>query len=169
MRSLLAVALVGIVAGCSQAPPAAKKADPPKPSLITETAGLTEMTNGWYQVSPQLAMMCASPSPEMMELERKKHGPHVMRNIRVFMNPVAEAAFRKGQAYPAGALVLKSKSDGSIGAMVKRKPGFDNLHGDWEFYFEESGSEPKSMPAKACADCHSTVRKTDHVFGTWKP
>lgn len=169
MRILLAVGVACLVVGCSQSPPVAKRADPPKPRLTTETAGLTEMTDGWYQVSHQLAMLCSNPSPEVLRADRQKHGPHSMRNIRVYMNPAAETAFRKGQAYPAGALVLKAKWDGSIGAMVKRKPGFDDLHGDWEFYFEESGSEPKPMPARACADCHSTARSTDHVFATWHP
>jgi hypothetical protein len=64
-----------------------------------------------------------------------------------------------------------------IGGMVKRQPGYDPEHGDWEYFYVELASElPKRRPIKGrsatgrlanCIDCHSYTAETDYVFGTW--
>lgn len=167
MRTLLAIGVACLVVGCSRAPePFADKAEP---AQATAPEQLVEVTGGWYSVNPELSMLCAGPTKEQVAATRKEHGPHGAEMIQVFMNRRAKAALDAGKTYPAGSIIEKRKSGGAVGKMVKRDPGFAELYGDWEFFYQEAKGKEEKMPDRSCADCHSTTRKTDHVFATWRP
>jgi len=165
MRIVLAIGIIGLAVGCSRTTPesTSKRTPPPEPEE------LTEVTYGWYHVNPELAALCAGPSMEQIAATRKEHGPHGAELIRVFMNPRAKAALEANTPYPEGSIVQKRKQSGAVGKMVKHEQGFDERYGDWEFFYKEAGGKELPMPAKACADCHATTRKTDYVFATWEP
>src|SRR5262245_50971608 len=73
-------------------------------------------------------------------------GPHDNMAIVVRTNPEALAAFKKGTApMPVGTVVIKEKhsdptgrsAPSAYGAMIKREPGYDPEHGDWEYLYVE--------------------------------
>ena len=53
----------------------------------------------------------------------------------------------------------------ALGLMIKRGPGFDPAHGDWDFGYWEpaSGLASGAEPAQHCGNCHAGS-KTDYVF-----
>ncbi len=100
------------------------------------------------------------------------------------MNELAENAFRRrSSAYPVGSVVVKEKtalgymSEGNeqtmtrphdgVGGMVKRPPGFDAAHGDWEYFYFEEPSRIESGRISSCVQCHGGASARDHVFGGW--
>jgi hypothetical protein len=66
-----------------------------------------------------------------------------------------------------GELKRAVSTDNGVGGMVKRAPGFDPAHGDWEYFYFEAGSKIEAGPIASCVKCHEAARDTDYVFGTW--
>lgn len=106
-------------------------------------------------------------------------GKDTPTNLLIFMNSQAEAAFYSKKTYPAGSIIVKEKNIGTmataVGGMIKRWPGFDPDHGDWEFFYAPLNTMP-SRPAiihidnvnvTNCIQCHNSVAENDHVFGNW--
>jgi hypothetical protein len=91
------------------------------------------------------------------------------------MNGQAEAAFKSGGTYPVGAAVVKrklrEKNDklvaSGVGGMIKRAPGYDPKHGDWEYFYFEDEAKIESGKIDSCVNCHRLAAKTDFVFGNW--
>jgi hypothetical protein len=50
--------------------------------------------------------------------------------------------------------------------MIKRPPGYDPDHGNWEFFYFEDPVKIESGKIASCVDCHNIARQ-DHVFGDW--
>ena len=59
------------------------------------------------------------------------------------------------------------KKDDGVGGMVKRSPGYDPEHGDWEYFYFEGKGEPQGGRIASCVQCHDSVKSKDHVFGSW--
>ncbi len=143
-------------------------------------------------VNRELFLLCRGVTQTDLDMERKKHGPHTYTAITVFMNPPAAAAFAATNLpYPVGSVVVKQKALGwpaesepggkitqsaeGVGGMVKRAPGYDPEHGDWEYFYFEASYFYFQDPAKieqgkiqSCVRCHAGAKATDHVFGTWE-
>ncbi len=100
------------------------------------------------------------------------------------MNDLAAGAFRKSSTpFPVGAIIVKEKSglnfnaDGGsaaedrthdgVGGMIKRPPGFDAAHGDWEYFYFEDPSKIESGKIASCVGCHTGAAQRDYVFGDW--
>src|SRR5262249_45810355 len=116
-------------------------------------------------------LLCRSDSVEAYEKER---GPHFVPAIRLYANDVAAAHLREDHAgpLPAGATIIKEKwlngkKDG-YAAMIKREPGYDTEHGDWEYVYVRPSEEGKAERGKiqSCIDCHARVAATDYLFRT---
>jgi hypothetical protein len=101
----------------------------------------------------------------------------------IYMNDLASGEFRKwAQPYPVGSIIVKEKKwlgnevfgkyetaarrDG-VGGMIKREPGYDPQHGDWEFFYFEEPAKIQSGKIQSCVACHAGAAGTDHVFGSW--
>ncbi len=135
-------------------------------------------------VNPEFAMMCAGPTQSQIDETRKTFGPHTDTSVNIFMNDSAAATFEQSATpYPVGSIIVKQKTrpydppvdnatDSTkdhigVGGMIKRSPGYDPKHGDWEYFYFEEPSKIESGKITSCVQCHSAASKTDHVFGTW--
>src|SRR5947209_7034211 len=108
---------------------------------------LTRVTRQPVAVDALFAAACA-PATAAPTTARSiaVHGPHAQTAVMIYMNPPAADAFaaRPVKRYPVGSVIIKEKKasaprghDG-VGGMIKRPPGYDAEHGDWEyFYFQD--------------------------------
>lgn len=179
MKWTWSIALLAVGCGAPSDPPTVSTPEPaPAPTkhpitaeeVIAKYATFQRVTPRQFYVNPALSALCRGPSPDEIAEARIKHGIHAVTAIHVFMNDAAEAAFVKASGdYPEGSVVVKEKWGGlGIGGMIKRHAGYDPLNGNWEYLYFEKGSPLQSGKIQSCGNCHSTTRKTDHVFGTWK-
>lgn len=110
---------------------------------------------------------------------QKRDGPHFVPAIKLFANPEAEKALKDDPkaTLPVGGTIVKEKLDDSVkaakllayGAMIKREPGYDPEHGDWEYvYADLSGAKPKIERGKiaTCIQCHSIAKDRDYLYRT---
>lgn len=119
-------------------------------------------------VDPGLAALCAGPTPAQQREARDRSGPHAMAEINIYMNALAAEAFGRSEGrYPVGSIIVKEKSDGDAGGMIKRAAGYDPKHGDWEYFFKDYGGVEAGRIA-SCVQCHSGAATSDYVFGHWK-
>jgi hypothetical protein len=134
------------------------------------------MTKEAFAISPQLANLCRSSA--LPDQVREKHGTHAFTRIHVFMDDSARQAFRKGDVYPVGAVIVKEKSRPDIrsdhpptitlGGMIKRKSSSPPSVDNWEFFYAygpKAFAEEKDL--QSCKDCHANAAKKDFVFGDW--
>lgn len=122
-------------------------------------------------ISAEIFALCRLPTLPETEFTKSVHGKELY--LLDWLNAEAQAGYaQKGAAeFPLGATIVKEKlvrnsSSGfdlaALGIMIKRAPGFDSLHGDWQFGYWEAASG-MSSDAIACGSCHSGS-KTDFVF-----
>ena len=141
-----------------------------------------QITKAVVYVNPELAMLCRGASKQEVDTARLRFGPHANTGVLIFMNDIAAAAFRtNANSYPVGAVVVKHKTphgyilkdgkhvlgDVGVGGMVKRAPGFDAKHGDWEYFYFEDRNQIESGRISACVQCHDSAKQRDYIFGTW--
>ena len=120
-------------------------------------------------VDPGLMMLCRGLFPEEIEAAKKKSGPHALSYITIYMNePGAEAFEKAAKEFPVGSAIVKEKhgQTNGVGGMIKRPPGYDPDHGDWEFFYFQVTSRIESGKIASCVQCHDFARQ-DHVFGDW--
>jgi hypothetical protein len=144
-----------------------------------------KVTDSEVYVNPELAMLCVGAGREQLENARTRHGPHANTAILVYMNEPAAQVFSRGDdAYPVGSVIVKHKSihgygdqksgekvpsaENGAGGMVKRAPGYDSAHGDWEYFYFEHISNIQSGRIQSCVQCHEGAKDKDYVFGTWR-
>lgn len=156
--------------------------------LIDEIArsyrSLNLVTNEPVMVDPGLAALCIGIWRSHVEEAREYTGPHAHTSIRIYMNEPAHAAFRESaKKYPIGSIIVKekqglpfreegtvesySKTHDGVGGMIKRAPGFDPEHGDWEYFYFDDASQVEQGKISSCIECHRGAAKSDHVFGHW--
>lgn len=146
--------------------------------------GFDLLTDKPVFVDRWLAMSCVHHTPaELDALAVKVSGPHAHSEVMIYMNDLAAAAFRRSAvAYPVGSIIVKEKwavpdqgtaneqgpgtRDG-VGGMVKRSPGYDPQHGDWEYFYFDDPAKIQSGAMDSCVQCHAGAAGTDHVFGSW--
>ena len=136
-----------------------------------------QMTDGPVLVDPQIAMLCAAPSDLHDEESRRAYGPHADAEVVIYMNESAARAFRgSAESYPVGAVVVKEKqplssptgySGEGVGGMIKRAPGYDPDHGDWEYFYRDTSTPLQHGPIASCIQCHAAAAETDYVYGDW--
>ncbi len=183
MRYTLAVILF---AAFWAIPPESKAQASFNPSVGEIAVGFTnliQMTKSVVFVNPELAMLCRGATKGEVDAARVRFGPHANTGILIFMNDQAATAFRTNAShFPVGAVVVKQKTvhgyigksgkqivgDNGVGGMVKRSPGFDPKHGDWEYFYFEDPKKIQSGRIATCVQCHASAREQDYVFGTWK-
>ncbi|HEY2588986.1 MAG TPA: cytochrome P460 family protein [Tepidisphaeraceae bacterium] len=181
------ILIAAALAGCSPADDAPADAAPAEAGPIVASVAqdykhLKLITPKPVYVNPELALLCRGASQEEVETARKQHGVHANAAISIYMNEVAARAFATpGKPYPVGAVVIKEKRYGGylttndewvvggkgVGGMIKRPPGFDSEHGDWEYFYFEDPKKIESGRIASCVQCHAAASGTDRVFGTW--
>ena len=135
-------------------------------------------------VNPGLARLCRGAFKSDVERLRAEFGPHAHTEILIYMNDSAAQAFASDQqSYPPGSVIVKQKTlldyydettkkrvrrhPAGVGGMVKRAPGFDAEHGDWEYFYFEDPEKIESGKIASCVDCHQNAKARDYVYGTW--
>ena len=142
--------------------------------LAATYRSLNKITKEPVYVDPGLALRCAGASEAELEAASKTFGPHAHTAITIYMNDLAAGVFGKANpTYPVGSVVVKEKkaimtqgNDG-VGGMIKRSPGYDPAHGDWEYFYFEDPGKIESGRMVSCVQCHSGAAGTDYVFGSW--
>jgi hypothetical protein len=167
----------------SPAAPVAETPPDSQPGSGIDFAGWPTATDHPVQVGPQFSADCRGPSPAELWLSEggtTRHGPHFEHSIVVRVNPGAMEEFKAvDKPLPLGTTVVKEKHAGMFakgppaeyGAMIKREPGYDPPHGDWEYLYVVQKPEKKVIRGKLqnCIECHSHVKDRDYVFRTYLP
>jgi len=180
----LLVPLAVVILGCQQPTATSQKtqapastmpeAPSPSPSADIDFAHWPAATDMPYRVDLSVAADCRAPSSG----ERKRHGPHYQPTIIVRTNPEAIAAFKAGSAsLPVGTTIIKEKhakwiakgSPNEYGAMIKREPGYDPAHCDWEYLYVVLRPEKTVTRGRleSCIECHSHAKEKDYLFRTY--
>lgn len=126
-------------------------------------------------LSEEIFALCRAPNAAEQKFIESEHGKR--RLVLDWLNPAAMTGYAdKGKTpFPAGAAIVKEKlvheASGAVtlvarGMMIKRGPGFDPLHGDWEFAYWEpaAGISTGAAQAQSCGGCHAGAQSTDFVF-----
>lgn len=163
--NLILISIVAICVGTINSAATGRAADDYRswPLLTTEA----------HRVSPALAIQCAPVTPEQLERERKIHGPHADRWIKVYANPIAAAALRDKNVtvFPEGAVIVKEKlrapqdtNPEGVAFMTKRSTKDFPKSDGWEFSFRPAGT---AAAYEGCIACHRAGGKKDFVFGQY--
>jgi hypothetical protein len=155
-----------LVFGC-QPEPEPPVDGPKRESLGIDYKDWPRVTEKPYQVKPALSMLCAPPP-----LATQNRGPHTDSAIVVRVNPVGLEYFKSRKPVPVGTVVIKEKHTKgqtvAVAAMLKRQPGYDPDHGDWEYAFEQLQPEAKRKVVRgklsSCIECHEGAKGTDYLF-----
>jgi hypothetical protein len=121
-------------------------------------------------VSPAIATLCITPTPDRIAAIKEATGPHHEARVHFYAN--AEAAALRSKAtdpFPVGAIIVKEKlglddSAIALGGMRKQAPGFDPQNGDWEYFYATRRGEFTSGKLANCIACHARAKETDRVF-----
>ncbi len=181
-------ALIALLAGCSKRAAAAAADSQALQPAVAEIAAAylsyRKVTEREVYVNPELARLCRGASQQAVEATRESKGPHGNTAVLIYMNDTAAETFaQRSGTYEPGAVIVKHKvhlgyrdsktgnwvrnTDNGVGGMVKRPPGFDPEHGDWEYFYFENASKIESGRIASCVKCHEAAKATDYVFGTW--
>ncbi|MFN0204792.1 MAG: cytochrome P460 family protein [Planctomycetota bacterium] len=190
MKSLLAfVTIIGacVFGICCKSPETAANAVADSPT-IEEIAisykGFQLMTPVPHQVSLASTTICFMTPERFIEINKEQSGVHAFASINIYMNnPAASSYNKQTNNYPAGSIVIKDKLsidappnriDGlkysqkpGVGGMIKRAPGYDPEHGDWEYFYFENPSKITNGRIANCVQCHTNAKDRDYVFGGW--
>jgi len=132
------------------------------------------VTKDPIRISKEAFELCR-PRSDAFTAERKARGPHFAPAVKLFANDIALKQLRTEETYamPVGATIVKEKwwneaekSPYAYAAMIKREPGYDPKHGNWEYvYVPISEEKPVERGLlKSCIDCHATAEKRDFLF-----
>jgi hypothetical protein len=126
-------------------------------------------------ISAEIFSLCRLPSLAEQRFVDSEHGKDQLL-LRDWLNPAAARGVAAGGVprFELDSAIVKQKlrqaPDGSsevaaLGLMIKRAPGFDPAHGDWEYGYWEAASGLSSGPEsqRHCGDCHAGS-PTDHVY-----
>jgi hypothetical protein len=125
-----------------------------------------------YAISTEIFGLCRLPTQSEEEFVGSEHGDNLY--LLDWLDEGAQAGFEAEGAtpFPVGATIVKEKlvRDGAdfdlhaLGIMLKREPGFDTAHGDWQFgYWTEAGMVSGTAENDYCGGCHASST-TDFVF-----
>lgn len=124
-------------------------------------------------ISAEIFSLCRAPTAAEQAFAESVHGKELY--LLDWLNEGAEARYAElGSApFPVGAAIVKEKlvrsgtsyDVAALGIMIKRAPGFDAAHGDWEFgYWEpKTGLVAGESETTYCGACHASS-STDFVF-----
>lgn len=193
LRIMTLLCFVALLSGCTEEGSnlAASPGAPAKPVTAQTIADtyreLTMRSDGYEIASAGLAVLCA-PGTSVSEL-CKLLGAHAQHYNAFYMNDLAYQALQKQTSYPVGSIIVKEKvhqdakeipegpepgrftdrpkTISGIGGMIKRAPGYDPKHGDWEYFYRDQNNKLESGIISSCVNCHRLAAKTDYVYGRW--
>jgi hypothetical protein len=135
----------------------------------------TQVNTEPYYISSRVDLLCAAPSAQHYQGERKRN-PHASTFVTVYVNNVGrEAMFAKeSPRFPQGSVIVKEKIGTDVEGrkpvlytlMRKREPGFNPSVGDWEFSVVSGNGTTLEASGKLenCQSCHIEKKDSDFVF-----
>jgi hypothetical protein len=144
-------------------------------SLFTLSSRLKLITPTPHLVSDAIAALCTSPSPDLIAKEAARTGPHTGTLVNIYVSEgAAKFMDSSRRRFPEGSMILKEKlsPDGNVaavGGMIKRAPGFDRSHHDWEYFYAQKDRKMSKGLLRDCIACHAKVESTDYVYTLEKP
>ena len=126
-------------------------------------------------IMSKLDMLCVGPTPEQIAAEAKAN-PHARHYMVCYVNKIGEHAMmqEKHPHFPVGSIIVKEKLDepsltahiSLLTCMIKRNPGFDAAHNDWEYVVCDGGNKKLAARGKLdnCGTCHTEAKDSDFVF-----
>jgi hypothetical protein len=164
--------------------PGPQDARPTVAEIVRDYHEYRKVTPEPVTVNFELSLLCRGVYKHDIVEARRKTGPHAYSSVLIYMNEPGASAFKeKSGRYPVGAVVIKEKArlaywvgrerdvvrepDG-VGGMVKRAPGYNPEHGDWEYFYFEDPKQIESGRIESCVNCHAAAKDRDFVFGDWR-
>jgi hypothetical protein len=93
----------------------------------------------------------------------------------MYLNEMARSGvLDRERPMQVGATIVKEKWPGenakqpiAYAAMIKRPPGYDAKHGNWEYVYAELDGKRRMERGRiaSCIACHQGAAKRDYVFG----
>jgi hypothetical protein len=178
--------LIGL--GCSpesdDAPSTRPATQPDVADIANNYRRLEQVTREPVYVNFELAILCRGASQAEVDTARKQFGPHAHTAISIYMNDAAARSFKENApTYPVGSIIVKekkalsyragdrstgmTKAHDGVGGMIKRPPGYDSQHGDWEYFYFEDPRKIERGKIASCVQCHAGAAAKDYVFGNW--
>jgi len=147
---------------------------PSMASALQDYLGWTRHSAEPQSISTEIFSLCRAPTAAEEAFVASQHGDNLYLLDWLNDAAVRGAATKQSAAFPIGAAIVKQKLIYSprgefelfaLGLMIKREPGFDGAHADWEFgYWTKSeGLATGAASAATCGGCHAGS-KTDFVF-----
>lgn len=186
---LIVLALAFAIPACSPSPvpratdaqSAAAVAPDDIERIAANYGSLRSMTSEPVLVDAEIARLCVGATQAALDFARARSGPHALSAIRIYMSDAAAKEFVEiNPRYPVGSVIVKEKvrwgaaddaggspSRNGVGGMIKRAPGYDPAHGDWEYFYFEDAAKIERGRIESCIRCHRRAADTDHVFGDW--
>ena len=72
---------------------------------------------------------------------------------------------------PVGSVVVKEKYVGSnpmnaCALMIKREPGYDPSHGDWQYVYVDTRNKSTANEGRLshCIQCHQEAKESEYLF-----
>jgi hypothetical protein len=138
----------------------------------------TKVNNKPEIMVSKVAMLCAMPTNEQVEVESKN--PHNDKFINVYVNAIGkdEMMTKKYPQFPKGTVIVKEKlttSDSTnpeiLTVMIKREKDFNPENGDWEYMTLNGDATEVTARGKieSCQACHVLDRSTDYVSRRYLP
>ncbi len=172
-----------VLAGCGAQTVTEKGPAPASDPSSTETVDVDFVSESaeWPTVTEKPILVNSWTSGQCLLPTVERHGPHLKPAIVVRTNPEAFAAFcAKQSPMPVGTVVLKEKHENEdasdraneFGAMIKRAPGYDPEHGDWEYVYGSISPKLTFERGKlaSCIACHDAyAKKYDYLFRSYLP
>lgn len=144
-------------------------------TILNSYRAFTPVTAEPVNVSGYIFGLCRLPTLPENEFLASIHGDG--RYLQDWANAGAQAGLRArgAPAFPVGSVIVKEKYAGAaatqadlvaLGIMIKRDPGFDSAHGDWDYaYYEPAlGVVQTTEQSSYCTACHAGASATDYVF-----
>ncbi|XAM00640.1 cytochrome P460 family protein [Phycisphaeraceae bacterium D3-23] len=198
MQRFGAIALVfGLLAGCSGGDPAAEQPPGPDEARLVENAepgtatdldsaalwadALIAAATHWEATTPRPVAITAAEAALCRETRPASvYGPHGRHAYWVRVNPDGAAAFAALDTMPVGSVIVKEKhyfaeqaqthaTPTALGVMIKRAPGYDPDHGDWEYAYitlDADGAADQITRGQiaTCIDCHTNNARHDYLY-----
>jgi Cytochrome P460 len=129
------------------------------------------VTSEPYLISPEMWLLCTTPS---LQEEALLESEHAGLAVRLYANEEALPILEEweGRIFPKGTILVKEKlltpestEAVALGMMIKTESGF-NRNGVWEFAYwsQEGGLIQGEENLSTCIKCHSAQATTDMVF-----